>query len=123
MKSRPTLDLKSRINNLNIEIRGHFYDNKRKTIRRNLRPGDSKSLWQAVNAAKDIGTSALPQSMTFNNQAIHATLRSDCFANHFLEKINSITNAVNSDPNVFNGTQGVIEDDLMFMSTDDVKNV
>ena len=77
MKTRPTLDLKSRINNLNMEIRGHFYDAKRNKIRRNLRPGDSKSLWQAVNAAKDIGTSSLPQSMTFNNQAINVALRSD----------------------------------------------
>ena len=52
MKTRPTLDLKSRINNLNMEIRGHFYDAKRNKIRRSLRPGDSKSLWQAVNAVK-----------------------------------------------------------------------
>ena len=61
--------------------------------------------------------------MTFNNQAINVTLRSDFFASHFLEKVNSITNAVNPDPTVFNGTQEVAEEDLMFMSIDEVKKV
>ena len=57
------MDLKNCIKNLNSEIRSHFYSEKRPSIRRNLRPGDSKSLWKAVNAAKDIGTKLFNKSI------------------------------------------------------------
>ena len=46
---------------------GSFKSSKRTNVRRNLRPGNSKYLWNAVNAAKDIGASSLPQSMKFES--------------------------------------------------------
>ena len=105
LKSRPTLELKICIKNLNAEIRTKFYSTKRTNVRRNLRPGDSKSLWNAVNVAKDIGTNALPQSMTFENCSILCLSRSDYFADFFLKKVESITSDVKADPLVFNGTK------------------
>ena len=38
-KWNPTLDLKNRIKNLNIEIKTYFYAEKRSNVRRNLIPG------------------------------------------------------------------------------------
>ena len=70
LKKYPTLDLKHRIKSLNIEIKKHFYSEKRMTVRKKFKPGNSKSLWDAVNTAKDIGTSTLPCSMTFGNVKI-----------------------------------------------------
>ena len=52
-KRNPTLDLKHRIKSLNIEIQKHFYSEKRFKVRKKLKPGNSKSLWDAVNSAKD----------------------------------------------------------------------
>ena len=57
------MDLKNCIKNLNSEIRSHFYSEKRSNVRRNLRPGDSKSLWKAVNAVKGIGTKLFNKSI------------------------------------------------------------
>ena len=117
----PSLELKNRIKNLNAEIRTQFYSSKRTNVSRNLRPGNSKSLWNAVNAAKDIGASSLPQSMKFENNSVPCSSRSDCFAGFFLEKIDSITNAVKADQSVFNGTRKIVADDLMFMNSNEVK--
>ena len=68
---RPSLDLKKRVKNLNAEIRGHFYTEKKKSIRQKIIPGNSKSLWNAVKTSKDIGTSALPRSMTCGGRILN----------------------------------------------------
>ena len=39
---------------------------KRNSIRRSLVPGNSKSLWNAVNLAKDINPNFIPQDMSDN---------------------------------------------------------
>ena len=110
------LPVKIHNKNLNAEIRTQFYSTKRTNVRRNLRPGDSKSLWNAVNVAKDIGTSSLPQSMTFENCSISCSSRSDCFADFFLKKVDSSTSTVKADPLVFNGTKIIDANDQMFIN-------
>ena len=67
LRRNPTLEMKSRIKNLNSEIKTHFYSEKRSNVRKNLVPGNSKSLWKAVNSAHDIGTAHLPSNMTLGN--------------------------------------------------------
>ena len=69
-KQRPTLDLKKRIKNLNIEIKNHFRFQKRINIRRKIVPGNSKSLWKAVNEAYDNGASTLPDCMTLDGKVL-----------------------------------------------------
>ena len=48
-KRNPTLDLKARIKQLNVEIKCYFFSEKRSKVRRNIIPGNTKSLWRAVN--------------------------------------------------------------------------
>ena len=50
-KRNPSADLKNWINSLNFEIKTYFYAEKRNNVRRNIRAGNSKSLWKAVKAA------------------------------------------------------------------------
>ena len=40
---RPTLDLKSRIKQLNIEIKNYFYSQKQKKIRKQIKPGNTET--------------------------------------------------------------------------------
>ena len=109
------MDLKKRVKNLNIEIQSHFYYEKKKSIRRKIIPGNSKSLWSAVKTSKDMGTGDIPRSMTVGGRMINEHDRSDSFANFFDEKIKLITTAVNIDPNVYNGTRKLVANDLMLL--------
>ena len=92
LKKRPTLDLKKRIKKLNVEIKSHFTFERKNFIRRKIIPGNSKSLWNAVKAAKDIGTSNLPVAMKIAGRSISEHERSDCFAAFFVNKVETITN-------------------------------
>ena len=42
------------VKHLNIEIRNHYTEMEKRNVRRNIIPGNSKSLWKAVNIVKDI---------------------------------------------------------------------
>ena len=59
------MDLKLRIKHLSIEIRNYFFSQKQQNIRKQIKPGNTKSLWNAVNASKDIGSAPLPNVMSF----------------------------------------------------------
>ena len=51
-RKRPNLELKCRISNLNCEICAHFFHIRKFKVRKGILPGNSKSLWHAVNIAK-----------------------------------------------------------------------
>ena len=78
---------------------------------------NSKSLWQAVKIAKDVGISTLPKIMKYKDSGIE---RSDCFAGFFRDKIDSITSELVIDPNVYNGPKKLDANDSMFMTSNDV---
>ena len=90
------------------------------TVRKKLKPGNSKSLWDAVKTAKDIGTSTLPCSMTFGDVKIEEHERSDYFASFFDEKVKTITDRVKIDDLVYNGSRKIDADNQMFMGPADV---
>ena len=48
---------------LNVEIKNHFIEIKRSKVRRGIIPGNPKSLWKAINIAKDINPSEIPRKM------------------------------------------------------------
>ena len=120
-KQRPTLDLKKRIKNLNVEIKNHFRFEKRNNVRRKIVPGNSKSLWSAVNAAHDNGSSTLPDCMTLEGRAVCEHERSDCFANFFENKVKQITEETLIDPGVYNGIRKIFASNEMFMSVMEVE--
>ena len=84
-------------------------------------PGNSKSLWDAVGASRDIGANVLPASMTLGNLDIGEHERSSSFASYFEQKIKSITDSTIIDDNVYNGAQKMMVEDSMFMSTREVE--
>ena len=51
-KKSPTLGLKSKITDLNCEIRSHFFYKKKFAVRKGILPSNSKSLWKAVKEQK-----------------------------------------------------------------------
>ena len=66
-KKSPTLGLKSRIADLNCEIRSHFFYRKKFEVRKGILPGNSKSLWKAVKIAKNVSPASIPINMKINN--------------------------------------------------------
>ena len=91
-KRNPTLELKARIKNLNFEIRTHYYSEKRKNVRKNLIPGNSKSLWKAVNTARDTGVTSIPCNLTYGNITVGEHERSDYFASFLKRKLKQSQN-------------------------------
>ena len=49
------LSIKIRIKEMDKKIRTHFRFEKRKRVRKGIIPGNSSSLWKAVNIANDVG--------------------------------------------------------------------
>ena len=120
LKNEKTNLLRDRVKNLNHEIRSHFLSKKSKTVRRNIRPGNSKSLWDAVKIAKDINISKMPSNMTLNNIKINPFDLPDSFATHFAQKTQAIVNNQVVNDNVFNGTKKVECPNIDFMQEVDV---
>jgi hypothetical protein len=121
LKNRPTLDLRSRIKNLNFEICSHFRSIKRNNVRRCIIPGNSKSLWDAVKMSMDSVINPLPDLLTLGGVPVGGHERSGCFATFFSEKVSSITNSTLVDPLVYNGEKKLAAGNLMFMSTNEVQ--
>ena len=54
--------------------------------------GGGASLWKAVGLAKDLNHGQIPSDMTLNGIPVVSGKRSESFAKHFIEKINSNVN-------------------------------
>ena len=120
LKTNKTNVLRDRVNNLNVEIKRHFLIKKTKAIRRKIMPGNSKSLWHAVNIAKDANIPLLPTAMTLNNELIDLKDLPDTFAQFFQNKVSSIVNAQSIDQNVYNGITKLVTAEHDFMTESDV---
>ena len=55
--------MKTPINNLSQEIKQQYKNEKKKAVRKNIIPDYSKSLWDAVNVAKNINCNKVPTNM------------------------------------------------------------
>ena len=121
LKKRPSQELKKRVKNLNFEIRNHFYSLKRSNVRRNIIPGNCKSLWDAVKTAKSGGFDCLPNRMTIGNVTVSGDERCNYFADYFESKVKAITDSTVVDPDVFNGDRKLTGVDSMFMTRSNVE--
>ena len=121
-KRNPSTELKSRIKSLNSEIRIHFFSKRKLKIKRSVIPGNCKSLWNAVNAAKDIGKSSLPSCMKFKRKIVGKLERAECFAEFFSKKVEEIVTNINVDQGVYNGERKIQSNDSNFMTHYHVTN-
>ena len=119
-KQTKDVNLKSRIKNLNTEIRFHFEQNKRKRVRQCIIPGNNKSLWTSVKLAKDLNTQQIPEKMTLNNVEVNVLEVPDTFASFFKEKISKIVNESRINNNVYNGQRKVDSVNNNFMNEQNV---
>ena len=85
-------------------------------MRKGILPGNSRSLWSAVNISKDIRSSEIPINMYYNEEKILEKEVANCFANYFDEKVDKIVKDQNIDPNVYNGNTKLTATDRSFMS-------
>ena len=120
-KRSPTLELKKRIKNLSLEIKNHFHCIKSKNIRRKILPGNTKSLWKAVNVALDNNNDSIPKCMTLDGMPIGEHERSESFATFFESKVKTITDSTMVDPSVYNGTRKLVAGCEMFMTPSEVE--
>ena len=118
----PDPSLKQRLKNLNVEIKNHFYERKRKNVRRNIVPGNGKSLWKAVLEAKDVNEEELPNKMFENGVQIETNELEEAFAELFESKVKQLSDKANIDENVYNGWRKLPEVyDYNFMTEINVK--
>ena len=108
---------------INIKIINMGKNHKRNSIRRSLIPGNNKSLWNAVNLAKDINLNSIPKIMKYNGIEINSTDLSDTFANFFDKKVKDIVSTCEVDNEVYNGTRKVNCPSTNFVSTQNVSDI
>ena len=120
LKTRPDDDLKKRLKNLDTEIKQFHSTRLRKKIRKDIRPGNSKSLWRAVGIAKNMNTDELPETMYYNGVEIDNKELQEAFAEHFEEKISTLINNAVISQNVYNGSEKIRTNDKNFMTPDKV---
>ena len=63
---------------------------KLKKVRKGILPGNSKSLWKAVNIAKNINCTQLPDKLYPNGIEIPTSILADTFAEIFDKKYDNI---------------------------------
>ena len=72
-------------------------------VRKNIIPGNSGSLWSAVNVSKDLGTNEIPSNMYYKDRRVPKREVADCFAAYFEEKVAKLVDSATVNPNVYNG--------------------
>ena len=120
-KNNHTIEKKLSIQTLNSEIKFYFMERKKKKVRQGIIPGNSKSLWSAVNIAKDINIVSLPNVMFLGGVEVKQNNLPETFAKYFYDKVNNICVNCQINNNVYNGTNMLAAVEEFFMSHDDVK--
>ena len=88
---------------INSDIRTFLNSQKRKSVRRNILPGNTKTLWNAVKTAKDQNVNVLPKVMFLNGLEVDDKNLSDTIANYFDKKVKLIVESTVINESVYNG--------------------
>ena len=115
-------EIRNKIKNLNIEIKNYFTFEKRKQVRRGILPGNNRTLWKAVNIAKNLNSNELPPKMYKGGIEISNDNLPDVFAKFFDNKVKNIVNEMDVDVNVYNGKKKLASNNVNFMCENDVLN-
>ena len=117
-KLRPNFDLKAKIKSLDSNIKNHFYQEKRKRVRRGILPGNSKSLWAAVRIAKDQNVQSFPKIIYENNVKISDSNVPDTVALFFENKVKRLVRESVINPDIYNGKRKIEANNSFFMGRD-----
>ena len=124
LNKNPTtsIDTRQSIKTLNKEIKSFFYQAKSKTIRKSIIPGNSKTLWDAVNKAKDLNVDSIPETLYHNEIKVPKHKQAKAFADFFSDKVKTIISSATIAENVYNGKRLIYSDSTPFMSSINVLN-
>ena len=91
-KTHPFLltNTRQEIKSLNKDIKSYFNQIKSKNVRRGIKPGNSKTLWEALKKAKECNIEMLPDTLFYRNTKINNKDKATTFTNFFPNKVNSI---------------------------------
>ena len=120
LKKCPTQVLKAKIVSLDTTIRTLYRSQKTINVRKVIIPGNTQSLWKAVNIAKDINCPTLPSPMLHENVEIPPDKLSNYFAEFFNNKIKNALDSTQINQNVYNGKRKVISNNKMFMGQNEI---
>ena len=90
-------------NILNKQIRNSIFEEQKQQVRRKIKPGNSKTLWESVKIASDKELITIPEQMHLNQIPVMKEDRSEAFANFFKEKVESLARSCTIEQNVYNG--------------------
>ena len=119
-KLRKEIVVKSQIDVLNRELKKYFRDLKAHNVKKVIQPGSTKTLWQAVNIAKDTCNSTLPKTLYDGEAEVHQDEVANAFASYFDNKIKNVLEEVTIDENVYNGRKLVDTSDKFFMTEPEI---
>jgi exonuclease III len=70
LKTSRSPNIKDQIKTLDSKIRSFYHKRKTNDVRRSIIPGNTSSLWKAVNVAKDVHKNTLPKTLFKSNKQI-----------------------------------------------------
>ena len=94
LKNDKSVELKQKIKSIDSELKFFYHHSKAKKVRNEIKPGNLKSLWSAVNLAKDTNHRGLPVSKMENVNEIQEVNLPERFAKFFYSKIKNVINHV-----------------------------
>ena len=98
-----------------------FTNEKKIKVRQGIKPGNSKTLWEAVKIANDQNIEYIPDQMKQNGSIIPNENLAEEFACMFEKKIKDIVSTTTIDDAVYNGVRKVTVQDLNFMSVNNIR--
>ena len=85
-------------NILNKQIRNSIFEERKQQVRRKIKPGNSKTLWESVKIASDKEFIIIPEHMHLNQIPVMKEDRSEAFAKFFKEKVESLARSCTITP-------------------------
>ena len=92
-------------NKLNQNIRKSIYQEQKEQIRRKIRPGNSKTLWEAFKIASDKEIIQIPNLMTLDDETFTKEKLPEAFAKYFNDKTENLATTCTIDQNIYNGVK------------------
>ena len=106
---------------LDTEIKSYYHGITKNKVRKDILPGNTKSLWNAVKIAKDQNAEKLPNKLYKGGEEIEGKNACNEFAKFFDDKVKNIVETAMVDENIYNGVQKVQANNKMFMDEQSVR--
>ena len=121
---RNSEQLLSKCRLLDKKIRLMENRDRRGKVRAKMKPGDQRSLWEAVKLAQSKEDTSLPLVMNLGEKSAKTNSgKADLFAKHFQNKVQKIVEEVQISNNVYNGARKITEPSESFVNQDLVTKI